>query len=591
MYERTSDGMRLPLRVRRDYILPPHHSWSKLRAAAVFCALLSIGIPLHAAETRIRDIQGATHVSPLLGQRVTQVQGIVTAKRAQGFYLQDPQPDTDDATSEAIYVHTPARVKVGDALEVEGLVIEFRPGGSAGSANLSVTTLRAEAMTHIAIDQPLPAPVLIGAGGRVPPQNAVKAAHTGNVERSKDFDPRGQALDFYESLEGMRVKLFDVAVIAPNGLKSALAALPGGTESVPNARGVLLRAAEDVNPERILIEPAFVSLPAVKVGDRLPEVIGVFDYGFGHYRLLATDVSSPRDGNLKAETARVSLSGELSIACYNVENLDGRDPQPRFDRIAAHIVHHLHSPDLIGLIEVQDSNGPVNDGTVDAAQTMTRLVEAVRAAGGPEYVWRGIDPQNNEDGGERGGNIRPVFLYKPQVLQLASLQRLGVGDAGFLHSRKPLAGEFSYGGRNLHVVLNHFASKRRDDPLFGLNQPPRRLSEPQRHRQARVVADFVLSLKAPDALAVVMGDLNDFEYSETLWILEQAGLYNMHSTLPAHERYSFIHEGNAQALDHILVTPALARVAEYDIVHVNVEFPAEQRGSDHDPPLLRLRLH
>ena len=44
---------------------------------------------------RIHDAQGAAHISPLNGDRLAAVPGIVTALRTNGFYFQDPQPDTD----------------------------------------------------------------------------------------------------------------------------------------------------------------------------------------------------------------------------------------------------------------------------------------------------------------------------------------------------------------------------------------------------------------------------------------------------------------------------------------------------------------
>src|SRR6185295_1749441 len=77
----------------------------------------------------IHDVQGAAHVSPRRGNKVI-THGIVTAVRASGFYLQDPVPDADDATSEALFVFTggaPTAV-VGDAVEVTATVSEFRPG-------------------------------------------------------------------------------------------------------------------------------------------------------------------------------------------------------------------------------------------------------------------------------------------------------------------------------------------------------------------------------------------------------------------------------------------------------------------------------
>ena len=57
------------------------------------------------------------------------------------------------------------------------------------------------------------------------------------------------------------------------------------------------------------------------------------------------------------------------------------------------------------------------------------------------------------------------------------------------------------------------------------------------------------------------------------------------------EHYSYVFEGNSQALDQILVSPALADVlvpGSYDVVHVNAEF-ADQ-ASDHDPQVARFLL-
>lgn len=72
----------------------------------------------------IRTIQGVGHVSPLNGQPVTGVPGIVTALTATGFYLQDANPDADPRTSEGIFVftRTAPTVAVGDALLVSGTV-------------------------------------------------------------------------------------------------------------------------------------------------------------------------------------------------------------------------------------------------------------------------------------------------------------------------------------------------------------------------------------------------------------------------------------------------------------------------------------
>ena len=142
------------------------------------------------------------------------------------------------------------------------------------------------------------------------------------------------------------------------------------------------------------------------------------------------------------------------------------------------------------------------------------------------------------------------------------------------------------------MIANHFNSKGGDDPLFGRFQPPQRSSEAQRHAQAEIVNGFVDELLGADARArvIVLGDLNDFDFSETLEILAGSELTNLVETLPRSERYSYVFEGNSQVLDQVLVSnPLLGSFpVDYDPVHVNAEF-ADQ-ASDHDPQVARIDL-
>ena len=114
----------------------------------------------------IHEIQGAGHSAPLAGNSVTTT-GIVTARRSNGFYLQDPTPDADDNTSDGIFVFTSSAptVNVGDSVRVSGLVSEFRPGGVA-SANLTTTEITGPTTTVLSTGNPLPAATVLGIGGR-----------------------------------------------------------------------------------------------------------------------------------------------------------------------------------------------------------------------------------------------------------------------------------------------------------------------------------------------------------------------------------------------------------------------------------------
>jgi len=89
---------------------------------------------------------------------------------------------------------------------------------------------------------------------------------------------------------------------------------------------------------------------------------------------------------------------------------------------------------------------------------------------------------------------------------------------------------------------------------------------------------------------VVLGDLNDFENSEALGVFEAVGLEDLVKRLPLENRYSYVYLGNSQVLDHILVSESQMNGAELEMVHVNAEFPASDRASDHDPVIVRLSI-
>lgn len=118
-------------------------------------------------------------------------------------------------------------------------------------------------------------------------------------------------------------------------------------------------------------------------------------------------------------------------------------------------------------------------------------------------------------------------------------------------------GEFAFQGRTVFVVADHFVSKGGDQPLHGRCQPPARSSETQRAAQATEVNTFVKSLLAADkdAKAVVLGDVNDYEFSQSVTDLTDGGVLTpLITTLPADQRYTYVYDGNSQTLDHILTS-------------------------------------
>ncbi|MFH8705979.1 endonuclease/exonuclease/phosphatase family protein [Streptomyces rubrogriseus] len=608
-------------------------SFARLAAltVATVCSAAStvvLTVPAHAASAaagpvRIHDVQGSTRLSPYAGKQVTDVAGIVTGVRgygsSKGFWMQDPLPDADPATSEGVFVFTnrAPEVAVGDAVTVSGTVSEYVPGGTS-SGNQSLTEITRPTVTVVSGGNAIPAATTVSARS-VPRAYAPEGdgAANGSVN-GLALRPRTYALDYYESLEGMNVRVADARVVGASDPYTELWITVKPWEN-PNRRGgTVYGSYDDQNTGRLQIQslgkPA--DFPVADVGDTLAgTTAGPLDYNqYGGYTLVASEIGALESGGTERESTRRQSARELAVATYNVENLDPSD-----DTFTAHaetIVHNLKSPDIVSLEEIQDNNGATDDGTVAADATVGKLIDAIVAAGGPRYEWRGIDPVDKADGGQPGGNIRQAFLFNPERVSFTdraggdattatgvrkargkaaltlSPGRVDPANPAWEDSRKPLAGEFVFRGRTVFVIANHFNSKGGDQGLTAQYQPPSRSSETQRHAQAKVVNTFVKEILAAqkNADVVALGDINDFEFSETARVLEDDGaLWSAVKSLPRSERYSYVYQGNSQVLDQILVSPSVRRAGHlsYDSVHVNSEF--HDQISDHDPQVLRFR--
>ncbi|MDP5317107.1 MULTISPECIES: endonuclease/exonuclease/phosphatase family protein [Streptomyces] len=575
------------------------------------------GNPTEPGTVRVHDIQGTTRVSPLDGKAVTGVPGIVTAVRttgSKGFWIQDTAPDADPRTGEGVFVYTgstaPA-VAVGDSVLVSGTVDEYYPSATTQS----ITEITAPRTTVLSSGNALPAPVVLDAAAV--PAAYVPSAGGASID-ALPLEPSVYALDLYESLEGTRVQIADTRVTGATTAYDEIWVTVEPKQNPTRRGGTLYSSYTDQNTGRIKVMSLDTTrpFPVGNVGDVLSgTTTGVIDYAsFGGYNLQATELGTLKDNGLRREVTRRQKGGELAVATYNVENLDALDEQAKFDTLAEGVAVNLSSPDIVSLEEIQDDNGAVSDGTVGSEATLKRFTDAIVAAGGPRYAWRYVAPQDGQDGGEPGGNIRNVFLFNPHrvsfvdraggdattavaavptrkgVTLSVSPGRIAPASAAWDDSRKPLVGEFRFHGKPVFVIGNHFTSKGGDQPLHGRYQEPSRSSETKRVQQAAEVNTFVKSLLAADksARVVTLGDLNDFAFSPTMSALTAGkALKPLITTLPANEQYSYVYEGNSQTLDHILTSPGIRRF-DYDVVHINAEF-ADQ-ASDHDPQIVRIKV-
>ncbi|MEO9236474.1 MAG: endonuclease/exonuclease/phosphatase family protein, partial [Jatrophihabitantaceae bacterium] len=581
--------------------------------------------------TTIQDIQGDGFISPLKGSTVDKVAGIVTATRtagsSKGFWIQDPNADDNPATSEGLFVYTNAvpTVAVGDSVLVTGKVSDFYPLASgetlATTSSLSVTELAPTLITTISKNNPVPAPLVL-TPTTVPTPYAASSPD-GNVESINPVDPTRSAQEFFEAHEGMLIEVDNARIVGPGKPQYGEIYVTSKPAEQPTPRGGTYIDGYDTLPTgRLLVAPVSGVVPAANVGDQfVGATSGPVDWStFGGYDMAANVVGSYQDNHLAATVATAQASDQLAVATYNVQNLAPSDPQSKYDRLGAGVVTNLASPDIISVEEIQDNSGATDDGVVAADQTLAKLISAISAAGGPTYQSSEIDPVNDADGGQPGGNIRVVFLYNPARVSFVSKPggdsttsvtvsaaadgtpelslspgRIDPTNDAWTTSRKPLAGEFIFGGNKVIVVANHFDSKGGDQSAEGRYQPPARSSEIQRNKQATVLNGFVKSVLAvdPRANVVLAGDFNDYQFSQPIKTLTDDGatLTDLINTLPVNQRYTYVYNGVSQVLDHIFVSRPLsdgpAGSVAYDVLHVNSEF--SDQISDHDPQVVRIR--
>ncbi|WP_440117321.1 S-layer homology domain-containing protein [Paenibacillus sp. QZ-Y1] len=567
-----------------------------------------------AVGLRIHHIQGTRHTSLYNGYDVQNIEGIVTLVSGSSFYMQElpNYEDKDERTSEGIQVYKSNHgVAVGSRVKVSGKVTEYGAANELTSTQITATTIVKEEDNVT-----LPAPVKLGTGGRIIP-TAIDSDSFGA------FNPDVDAIDFYESLEGMRVELVKPEIIGPYSSQPGLAVVVDNGNNNPlrtPAGGVILtddgqgEFESALNPQRLFISkrPAKV----VKTGDKLDgNVTGVMTYSSGNFKVSPDSLPAVISGDLKqAVTAIEKAEDKLTIATFNVENFSKKDAA-RASKIGRIVVNNLESPDIIGIMEVQDNDGDTDSGTTEANESFQTLIDAIKANQGPSYQYTEISPENNKDGGAPGANIRVGFLYQPDRVSLSSgvgkgdaataiavkpdgslsvnPGRIAPGDEAFASSRKPVAAEFEFNGERVVVIANHFNSKGGDLKPFGSIQPATRSSEIQRAKQAALVNSFVKELlnKDPDVNVAVLGDFNDFQFSKTLDIVAGQELTNLVDQLPEEKRYSYIYDGNSQTLDHILVSKNVADSVAIEVVHVNADFEtADGRVSDHDPLLAQLSI-
>ena len=564
----------------------------------------------------IGEVQGESHQSPLVGKEVV-INNVVVTKTDgdKGFYVQDKVSDNNPRTSDAVYVASNNKVEAGDLLKVQGTVKEGymeeysvkqgqtfkKPAGS-----LTVTQIINATITKLG-KADLPKALNIS---EKMPKDVVDNTPT-------KYNPETEALDYWESLEGMLVEVTKPKVTGPQ-YKGDIYVLPGDYkgQKLNNIGGVNLRpGAQNTEVLPVTVGNKFVA----KAKDYFNENIsGVVTYKNKTYKIDPNSVPKIQDGGLKREVSKIyPAEDKLTIASYNIENFSannkGHDetPEEKVDKIANSFIKEVHSPDIITLIEVQDNNGGVNDGTVEGVKSGEKLAQRIKSLGGPDYKYTEIAPVDGKDGGKPGANIRVAYLYNPKRVTLIGKEKGGSEEAArfvnghleknparidptsvhFEKVRKSLAAEFEFKGQRIVVIANHLKSKLGDDAIYGSNQPSVENTKAKRIEEAKILNAFIKEglRQNPNLKFVLTGDFNDFEFSDSVKTIVGNELVNLMAEHEQGDRYSYFYRGSNQSLDNILISKNIKDKVVFSPVHINASFMEEHgRASDHDPVVVQI---
>ena len=149
----------------------------------------------------------------------------------------------------------------------------------------------------------------------------------------------------------------------------------------------------------------------------------------------------------------------------------------------------------------------------------------------------------------------------------------------FRDSRKPLSA-IQVHGQGYFVVVCHLIPKAKMTRCLRQTVQSWSVAAPGTGPRINQFVRQILAVD-PSAYVVVLGDLNDFFWSTPIPALQEGALGNLIAELAENDRYTYMHEGNAQALDHILVSLSLLSNCAILIWCISIKRPCAM--SDHDP--------
>jgi len=571
----------------------------------------------------IGSVQGTGDATPIPGQTVT-VQGIITALRTTGFFMQDTG-DGNPATSDGIFVFTSSAPTgsaiLGNLVCVTGKAAEFD----------GQTELDSPSLFAISSGNALPAPVVLA---------------------SSNLNPAGP-IDQLEKFSGMRVTIPSLTVSGPTGgtVNEVLATSTSngtfygvitGTPRPFREPGIALTDTLppgtpanvprwDTNPEVIeIFGPGQVGATPidVTVGALVTNLTGVMSYFPSMYEILPDPGSGSASGNITFTAVPDKNPGEFTIASTNLEHFYNTtqdpnhppgasstnvDPTAFANRVSKLSLGYRHVLKLPDVIAVQEMLNLATLQTVANQVNADALAETGVNPGYTAYLMEGNDISNINVGFLVKSNITVVDVT--QYGKDDTITNPTTGSVSPLNDRPwlVLRARAAMPGSNNSLAFTVIAVHNRsldsiDDPSSG---PFVRL---KRQKQAEELANLIQSRQAadPNEKIIAIGDYNAYQFNDGYVdvvgtvigqpapadqvVLASNPLVNPLLTdvvtlEDPSQRYSYTFSGSSEELDQYLLNPpALSIFNRLAKARLDADFPESYRGdftrpervSDHD---------
>ena len=582
--------------------------------------------------TPIYDIQGSGMSTPIAGLEVA-TEGVVVGDFQEGgkngFYIQDPIGDGDQATSDGIFIYAPGSmdVNVGDHVRVRGTAGEYFEATQISSSQLWLCG------TGLPLPQPtelvLPVTDVYGfeqlEGMLVTiPQDLVIAEYF-NFDRYGEIMLTTQRFMTFTALYEPDVAGYQASL--DEYFRNSITLDDGRTNQNPDPA---------IHPNGL----EFNLNNLFRGGDLVANVTGILDYGFNLYRIQPTQGADYTPVNPRQGYPNI-MEGDLKIASFNVLNyfttLDnagwicgpsgdmecrGADDANELARQRVKILAALSTinADVVGLIEIEnDRPGLAPDyPTADLVAGLNEIL----GAGTYDYIPTG--PIGTDA-------IKLALIYKPaKVTPVGNFAILdSTVDPRFLdgYNRPVLAAAFmdNLSKKVFTVAVNHLKSKGSScdaigDPDLGDGAGNCNLT---RLAAAEALVDWLATDPTGSGMAnyLIIGDLNSYDKEAPITAIKagpdgipgtEDDYFDLIHEILGEYAYSYVFDGKIGYLDYALANTYFARyIDDVTVWHINADepdlidydtsfkLPAQQaifapdafRSSDHDPVIVTLSFY